>query len=546
MNKKTSKKYLIIALCFSIIAAFTLFIYEPLVMYSGNIDEFWFDLGILMSVTVWPFLITAGLLGVVYTLVFFITRKKPLIFYIMEIVSFAGFIYFYIHGNFLTNILPTLYDEFINWWSSDFIIGHTISAVLFVVIIIMIIFSIKNFSAEKTAGYSFYVVMAFSVMMLVSFVATLTTPGIFVDKEVQSIATAKNIRKISTNKNFYILLVDCTDSEAFNSFIEEKYQDDFKDFVYYKDSAPGYSLTRDSIPLIFSGVYNKNEVQFNKFSTEAFDNSKTFAYLEGEGYSLNLYSEDVVWNSKKSATVSNFSNDISNYNKKSFLKQEVKYILYKYLPFAFKSFSRIESINFMLAIQRGSIDDVVDWKNMYYYENVLSEDSEETDEKLFQYVHIEGAHSPYDMDEDLNPIADGKGTYNQKIGAAAKIADLAVKRLKESGAYDNSVIVIMSDHGWHTRDAVLYVKGFDEKHSEMKVSDRQVSWADLDAVFVKLASGMVAEDAFGDIPTEGRKRYYYVNPYYDREPMVEYMLDGGRSYNEEDWIKTGVEYPFPN
>lgn len=513
-------------------------------MYAGNIDEFWFDLGILMSVMIVPFLVCFASLSVFYVLIFSLTKRKTNVFWFIEIISFVGFIYLYIHGNFLTSMLPTLYGDTINWWSGDLIIGHILSLVLLLAIIIVIVFGIKRFSAAQTAKYSFFATVIFATMMMVSFVTTLATPGLFVDKEVQSIATTKNIRQISTEKNFYILLVDCTDSEAFNEYVKLKYQDNFNDFTYYKDSAPGYSLTRDSIPLIFSGLYNRNELQFNAFSTDAFDHSSILNFLNDDGYSVNLYSDDVVWNSKKSANISNFNNNISNYSKKSFLKQGIKYVLYKYLPFALKTFSNIESMDFMLAIRNEESDGVINWKNTYYNDNVLSQAPEETTEKLFQFVHIEGSHSPYDMDEELNLISDG--TYHQKVGAAAKVANSAIERFKKAGVYDDSVIVIMSDHGWFTRDAVLYVKGFNEKHKSMKVSDKQVSWANLDEAFTNLAKGATSEDAFKQISNFGEKRYYYVNPYYNKEPMVEYVLDeDGRSYNKDDWKKTGVEYPFP-
>ena len=537
---RTGTKHLVITLCFSLIVAFALFIYEPIVMYSGNINEFWFDFGTLLSVMVLPFCITLLVFAVGYTVVFFATRKKPIIFYVLEILSFVGFVYFYIHGNFLSGILPTLYGDIIDWWGSSMAVGHIASVALLVILIILVIGGIKKLSPEKTATYAAYTVGAFVIMMLVSFATTLTTPGIYVNKDVQPVATVKNLNKISTDKNFYILLVDCTDSSTFNSFVEEKYKDDFQDFTYFKDTTSGYSSTRNSIPLIFSGKFYTNQMEFNRFSTEALDSSKTFEKLAKEGYNMNFYNDDFTWNSKKTLAFSNLSSDLSDYSKKGFVKQTIKYILYKYLPFALKSFSKIQSLDFSSVIKAKDTGELYSWYNMSYYDNILIKEPEMTKEKLFQYVHIQGSHSPYDMDEELNPIPDGTGTYEQKIGASAKLASLAIKRLKESGEYDNSVIVIMADHGWKTHAPVLYIKGFGTRNDNMQISEKQVSWTDLDAAFVELANGLSAEDAFIDIPTEGRTRYFYVD--FEKIPMKEYVNFGGKSYDADSWEKTETEY----
>ena len=539
-TKTTNKKHLIMALVFSFIVAFLLFVYEPILMYSGNIDEFWFDLETLIGAMLLPFLATFFVLGAFYAVAFLMTRKKSKIFYFIEIVSYSGFVYLYIHGNFLAGMLPSLYGGAIDWWGGDLIVGHIISAVLLLAVVGLIIFGVKKLSSTETAKYAFYVTAATSAMMLVSFISAFTTPGIFVNKDIQPVATIKNINKISSNQNFYILTVDCTDSDVFNDFVSEKYSDDFKDFTYYKDAASGYSSTRNSIPLIFSGQFYKNQMEFNKFSTQALDSSKAFEQIKKSGYDMNFYNNDFVWNSKKSQIFSNFVNNLSNYHQGRFIAQELKYTMYKYLPFALKSFSKVESMDFAATINTDNIDGLYDWKNLWYYNNVLSKDPEMTEDKLFQYVHIQGSHSPYDMDEDLTPIPDESGTYEQKVGASAKIASLAIERLKKAGAYDNSTIVIMSDHGWHDHVPVLYVKGINETHSKMHVSDKQVSWTDLDEAFAELAVGATANELFEDIPTEGRTRYFYVD--FEKIPMKESINYGGKSYDSSAW-QTGEEYP---
>ena len=57
-------------------------------------------------------------------------------------------------------------------------------------------------------------------------------------------------------------------------------------------------------------------------------------------------------------------------------------------------------------------------------------------------MHLEGAHVPFDIDENFNPVYDG--TYEQKILATIKLIEAFINRLKENDVYDNSVIVILA------------------------------------------------------------------------------------------------------
>ena len=364
-------------------------------------------------------------------------------------------------------MLPTLYGDPIDWWGGSMIWGHIASALLLVGFVILIIYGIKKLSFNKTVKYCIYTISVFVIMMLTSFISSLFTPGLFMNKAAQPIATTENINKVSTKDNFYILLLDCTDSGLFNEYVEKKYKEDFKDFTYFKDAASGYSSTRNSIPLIFSGEFYKNQKDFGEFSTEAFDNSKTFKKLKEKDYNMNFYIGNFIWNSKKSTDFSNLESAFSNYNKNGFLKQTVKYILYKYLPFALKPYSKVDTIDFASVVE-SSDKGVYKWYNTSYYDNVLSQQPEKINDKLFQYVHLQGAHSPYDQDEELNLIKDGSGTYKQKVGAAAKLASLAIRRLKDAGVYENSTIIIMADHGWYTHVPVLYIKTPGEKNEKVQ------------------------------------------------------------------------------
>ena len=79
----------------------------------------------------------------------------------------------------------------------------------------------------------------------------------------------------------------------------------------------------------------------------------------------------------------------------------------------------------------------------------------------------------------------GWGSYDDKILSTITFIEKYLNRIKESGQYDNSIIIILADHGNNGYDPIgrqnpiLYIKGFDELHSEMIISDKKVSYEDL-------------------------------------------------------------------
>lgn len=86
------------------------------------------------------------------------------------------------------------------------------------------------------------------------------------------------------------------------------------------------------------------------------------------------------------------------------------------------------------------------YDNEVFYNAVKNSEMTKTDDKTFKFIHIWGAHVPFVFDKDMNRIEDG--TYAQNVEACMTMTDAYLKKLKENGVYDNSVIIVMADHGY--------------------------------------------------------------------------------------------------
>ena len=220
---------------------------------------------------------------------------------------------------------------------------------------------------------------------------------------------------------------------------------------------------------------------------------------------------------------------------------------FKYAPFDLKRICVIDPDAFKrLRIPPEGYDVFTD-SNKDFYESVLENGISLTQDKCFRFIHISGAHMPFQYDESVNVIENG--TYESNLEASMTITREYLTRLKESNVYDNSVIVVMADHGYcwqdtedtlHRQNPILFIKGVGEKH-DFQISEAPVSWVDLQEAFGRLLNGSDSMSAFDVREGESRERRYLYYEYNKDEHMYEYMQTGfADDFNT--FKPTGQEY----
>ena len=542
---KKMLKDLIPAIIVALVASFMLYIYEPIITYSANIDDFWFGFNLMLPNIMLYFIGLFFMFLVIFAIIYYISLKlkKEKIYKIVLVISFILLTFFYIQGVYLVGSLPTLDGTTIEWgaYTKDTII----SICLISVIIIAEIILIKKFNIDKAININKYITIAIFVMISVSVVSSFANPSIFKEKIIAT-ATNRNINNASSDKNFFILLVDAVDSYDFAKIVKEsdKYSDTFNDFTYYPDTLSGYTFTRDSIPFIFSGEWNENKTEFDEYATKAFNESKFLKELKDKEYNMNFYEYQVPWNDKNAACFSNIELYENKVNGIKFFKELTKYILFKYLPYPLKKYSHIETANFdYCKVDEG--ETYFNWENKTAYENIKNNELNKENKKYFQFMHIEGGHVPFDYDEDVNQIPVEEGTYDKKMKATLNIVNSYIERLKKNNVYDNSVIVIMADHGyWNSNNngrhnPILYIKGINEHH-KMETSEIPVSYEDICGAFTELLQDKNSGELFKNID-QNRIRRFIDNPAGGEECMAEYEVRG-KAWDSYAVVETGRKF----
>lgn len=515
-------------------------------MYANNVNDFWFDFYTLIGPSILFFMFSSLVLILFFLAVYAIAKKikKPAIYNFA--LLFAGFCFLcaYVHSNFLAGFLPSLDGSTIEWGDMA---ANIVSIVVCLAIATTVIFVRVKFGFEKAAKYLSYASVAIFVMLSLSLVSTCLTTPVFESKGILALSTNKDLYTVSTDRNYIVFLVDAVDSTAFNKVVQSKdeYKNALKDFSYFPDTLSGYAFTRDSIPFIFSGKWNENEDVFFRYSTDAFDDSTFFKTLSDENWQKDLYDAELTWRSEKAFEFKNLVAVDDKVSLPRLAAQEIKYILFKSLPFPLKRFSRIDKMHFEAAMDKAG-NDSFEWYNAPFYNSHIGRQANTTDNKLFQYIHLEGGHVPFDTDAELNYLSNEDGAYADKLGATMKTFVSYIEYLKNNNAYDNATIVLLADHGYADegsgrQNPILYIKGPNEHHEKMLVSDKQVSYEDLCVAFTELIDGRASTEVFSGLPTDGRVRRYLNNQYLHEEHMEEYEQTG-KAWDMSTFKPTGRSF----
>jgi hypothetical protein len=448
---------------------------------------------------------------------------------------FIIFFAMYIEGNYLTAFLPVLDGSKIEW--SSFTIPTIISTFIWIAIPVLVIILIKKFKFDNIKKYANYAVMIIFVMILSGLISVSFKPNLF-EHRTYVITTQKNINNISKDKNFIIFVLDTVSSKTFSSELKRVNKEYvLDDFTYYPDTLGAYPFTKFAIPQILSGkVFEEKEGSFQKYYSDGIDNSEFLKALKDKDYKLNIYELEFLYNNDNMDRIENLYKGVT-IHKKELLKQQIKYTLFRYLPYLVKKYSSIDTFTLDYTLTMKNEDERFYYSNKYNFDYILNKDLDVIEDKNFMFYHIEGAHLPFDSDLDLKYVKNGK--YEDKVDSCITLIEMFLDRIKKSGNYDNSAIVIMADHGYddngYRQNPMLYIKGFNEKH-KLYISDKKVSYLDLSDAFKELLENKKSDEVLKD-----REERYYYSYLYESCDIKENKTTS-HAWEKDKLIKTGKEY----
>lgn len=219
--------------------------------------------------------------------------------------------------------------------------------------------------------------------------------------------TNKDLFQFSENQNFIILLLDATDSTTFTELLDKhpEYEEIFEDFTYYRNTMGAYSFTKHSVPFILSGDWYENDETFEQYSAEAYMNSPLFEELEKQNYKMDLYEADLLLTDEGFCRFENIlQNPWGTSSWWDFIRWQVQMTGFEYAPYDLKRICFVNPEAFKkLRIPPKGYDTFTD-SNKDFYDAVINEELTYTTDSCFKFIHVSGAHVPFQYDENMNII----------------------------------------------------------------------------------------------------------------------------------------------
>jgi hypothetical protein len=385
----------------------------------------------------------------------------------------------------------------------------------------------------------------------------------------------------SQDKNVIILVLDVFQSDTFQQIIDEdaSYKDIFTGFTYFRDSLAGFPNTYASIPNILTGEYYDNSIPFADFLKKAYSSKgSVLQVLKDRNYEVDCFpNTDSIYIYEKAISNSQAATRIEG----STLASIYDTALFRYAPDFLKPFIYNDGLWFFQNIfprtQVGAGNDdntdiptrapriVFDEKTLTlsdaaFAHNMMTRSYTIEGKSIFKFYRLDGCHEPFLLNDELGYEKMGTDGYKRQAKASLKIVKIFLDELKGIGAFNNSLIFVIGDHGimagaeniQRNAHPLFLVKKFNGV-GNMTVSDAPVSLSDItNTIFTELGiTDSISGESIFDIKESAireRRFLYYSNwdgeaaIWNDYLPRMKEYLVSGRIYLRDSWHFTGNEF----
>ncbi|MBN2547362.1 MAG: sulfatase-like hydrolase/transferase [Spirochaetes bacterium] len=431
----------------------SIFFFGPFHMFFTNFDEFDFTF-----VRVLP-LISIGFIMISFLFILFILFLYKFKSY-RETISliFVFALLLWIQGNILVWKYGIFDGSDIKW--NKFFINGLIDIGIWIIFIFIAVFKSKLIYKNIKTISIIVIIMQLS-LFVVSFFKLPELPGhkkYSIDK--------KPLFEFSKEKNVVLFTLDDFQSNVFYEIIEEDayYKDIFKDFIFYDDCITAYYRTEFSVPTFLTGTYYDGSRTQHKFVKEEFMKQSIPKLLIENGFRVDIFPQNkptILFDKRIITNIMPIKNievlidlfylyDITLfrylphfakkyiYNNGKWLLRRI-FIKIKYLSEKKKKFSENLFNDHILQIS----------ENVRFITDMVLQSNANNNSKCFKYYHINGAHPPFHINENFELVSMkySKKNYKNHAKSVLKAVKMFLDKLKEIEVFNDSLIIIHSDHG---------------------------------------------------------------------------------------------------
>lgn len=468
----------------NLLLSFMLFWFGPSEIFFSNVSQFEFKYGEF----VWMCIGMMLAVSIVLSALFAALPKR--IFYVLTSFSLALGVLGYVQVMFLNQNLDLL-GQNPNGYAT------TLGVEVFNTIIWVVVLAAFIFFALKKSELFKKVAVGVAAFLIVIQAAGLVSLILSAGEEAYErpaedwFLSGEEQMTVSSKENVIVIVLDYFSNEYLEPMLD-KYPDALDylhDFTYYNNADCTYFGTFPSMLHMLTGAHVDNTVTINEWTKTVWEDpnyKRIFDTMHSQNYKVNIFTpESSIYRGTNDIRIlegmfDNLANSATTVevDKQLLLTTVSKMSAYRMAPEFLKNcfytnVSEYENIVYNVNASRAH-------NNYDFMERLGTEKVHTTDESnYFLIQHLMGDHDratkadgTYDETEDASLEDNSKGCM--------VIMEEYLKQLKDVGAYDNSTIIITSDHGSPEEPQVIFfMKKPDETHEAMITTDAPICHCDL-------------------------------------------------------------------
>jgi len=425
----------------------TLFFFAPSLIFLTNINEFSFTYHEIFVVL---FVITFVSTFTAYFLLFFLSKLNKRVYKILlSFLFILGFL-FWLQGNILT-INYGLFDGNSIIWENHILQTYINSAIW--LILFVLAFTKKTIILKMCKNICLFII---TIQLIYTGILFFQQPEVPIFKKYY--IDESNKFNFSKGKNIIYLILDTLQSDIFYELISEDKSNikDLDGFIFYPDTLSTYNRTDMAIPSLLTETEYHNEGSIEEWTKKSFQKCSLPKILKNNSFNTEIYSEypEYIYFDKNLA---------SNYLPKTFINFHNIYIsqflklidvtLFRFFPDLFKRYIYNDQEwglqNLKLTSESKLSDTNHNLNTLTFIKKIEQEMKITSQKNEYKLYHLFGTHAPYRIDRNLKyaKLEDNAEGYKEQARAMITLVKIFINKLKENNLYDNSLIVIVGDHG---------------------------------------------------------------------------------------------------
>jgi len=288
---------------------------------------------------------------------------------------------------------------------------------------------------------------------------------------VRDTFTPEGLLELSPDRNVLLFIIDTFQTDVFAEILADDpgWKETLDGFTYFPNATSFFPKTYASIPNLLTGKAFDNSRPFPLYLKNAYLGHSLPRVLKKHGFDVRYHS--FTWQPyyPHPDVVDNLS-AISSAGGRQWMQrrefiQLANLVLFRLAPFLLKPLVYNDN---QFLIPEGAVPEAaggvpyrLEDKDRVYSRGNQDEDLEFLDQfrafvsagrdrPAFRVFHLLGVHEPLLLDRDLNYIgkqAETRPAFRNQAEGMLKLLSLALEKLKETGTYDNSLIIVVGDHG---------------------------------------------------------------------------------------------------